>query len=114
MSWPVRAMIVLLTGAILGGVPAVPARPSAADNGKAKEGAAQVETGAKQIGKGVTETAKGIGKTVEGGAEKAGEKIKEAGEAAEPQARTAWTKVRDGAAAFGHSVKNFFTSLFSD
>src|SRR4029450_7144344 len=35
---------------------------SAADDGKAREGAAQVESGAKQIGRGVEDTAKGGGK----------------------------------------------------
>src|SRR5262245_4123349 len=35
---------------------------SAADDGKAREGAAQVESGAKQIGRGVEDTAKGVGK----------------------------------------------------
>ena len=89
---------------------AVPA--SAADDTKAKEGAAQVQSGAKQIGQGVQDTAKGIGKTVVGGAETAGEKIKEAGRAAEPEAKSAWTRTKEGAVSFGHSVKNFFTNLF--
>ncbi|MGH7400138.1 MAG: hypothetical protein ACRELW_21670 [Candidatus Rokuibacteriota bacterium] len=85
---------------------------SAADDTKAKEGAAQVESGAKQIGEGVQDTAKGIGKTVVGGAETAGDKIKEAGRAAEPEAKSAWTKTKEGAVSVGQSVKNFFTSLF--
>ncbi|MGH7299960.1 MAG: hypothetical protein ACREK9_09760 [Candidatus Rokuibacteriota bacterium] len=85
---------------------------SAADDTKAKEGAAQVESGAKQIGEGVQDTAKGIGKTVVGGAETAGDEIKEAGRAAEPEAKSAWTNTKEGAIAFGQSVKNFFTSLF--
>ncbi len=85
---------------------------SAADDTKAKEGAAQVQSGAKQIGQGVQDTAKGIGKTVVGGAETAGEKIKEAGRAAEPEAKSAWTRTKEGAVSFGHSVKNFFTNLF--
>ncbi len=65
-----------LTGfvAVLALLIAAPA--SAADDTKAKEGAAQVESGAKQIGQGVQDTAKGIGKTVVGGAETAGGKIK--------------------------------------
>ena len=84
----------------------------AADDTKAKEGAAQVQSGAKQIGQGVQDTAKGIGKTVVGGAETAGEKIKEAGRAAEPEAKSAWTRTKEGAVSFGHSVKNFFTNLF--
>jgi len=43
-------------------VAAAPA--GAADDTKALEGAAQVESGAKQVGRGVEDTAKGIGKTV--------------------------------------------------
>ncbi|HKW95213.1 MAG TPA: hypothetical protein VJX92_25235 [Methylomirabilota bacterium] len=84
----------------------------AADDTKAKEGAAQVENGAKQVGRGVEDTAKGIGKTVAGGAETAGDKIKEAGRAAEPEAKSAWTRTKEGAVSFGHSVKSFFTNLF--
>lgn len=86
----------------------------AADDSKVKQGAKQVESGAKQVGEGVVDTAKGVGKTVVGGAEVAGEKIKEAGEAAKPAAKSAWDNVRDGAVSFGHSVKTFFTRLFSD
>ena len=59
------------------------------------------------------DTVKGVAKTVVGGAEVAGEKIKEAGEAAKPAAKSAWDNVRDGAVSFGHSVKTFFTRLFS-
>lgn len=114
MKLPTRSMIVLLVMALLAGAPVPVAPASAADDGKVKEGAQQVESGAKQIGTGVADTAKGIGKTVVGGAETAGEKIKEVGEAAEPEAKTAWAKVRDGAVAFGHGVKNFFTNLFSN
>lgn len=84
----------------------------ATEDSKAKQGARQVESGAKQVGEGVKDTAKGVGKTVVGGAETAGEKIKEAGEAAKPEAKTAWGNVRDGATAFGHSVKTFFTRPF--
>lgn len=100
---------VLLALGLLGGGQAL-----AADDSKATEGAKQVESGAKQTGEGVAETAKGIGKTVVGGAETAGERIKEAGEAAKPTAKNAWENVRDGAMSFGHSVKTFFTRLFSD
>jgi ABC-type cobalt transport system substrate-binding protein len=50
--------------------------------------------------------------TVVGGAETAGERIKEAGRAAEPEAKSAWTKTKEGAVSFGHGVKNFFTHLF--
>ena len=86
----------------------------AADDSKVKQGAKQLESGAKQVGEGVVDTVKGVGKTVVGGAQVAGEKIKEAGEAAKPAAKSAWDDVRDGAVSFGHSVKAFFTRLFSD
>jgi hypothetical protein len=93
-------------------VVAIAAPADAADDTKARAGAAQVESGAKQVGQGVADTAKGIGKTVAGGAETAGDRIKEAGRAAEPEARSAWSRTREGAVSFGHSVKRFFTSLF--
>jgi len=90
----------------------------AADDSKVKNATNQVESGAKKIpdgkvGEGVKETAKGIGKTVSEGAKYSGEKLKDAGKAAEPPAKTAWGNARDGAVEFGHSVKGFFTSLFS-
>src|ERR1700730_10417249 len=100
------ALVALL--ALLGA--AAPTR--AADDNKAREGAAQVESGANKIGRGVEDTAKGIGKTVVGGAETAGDRIKEAGRAAEPEAKSAWTRTKEGAVSFGHSVKSFFTNLF--
>ena len=79
----------------------------------------QVETGAKkigdgEIGEGVEELAKGIGNTVVEGAKFTGEKLKDAGKAAEPPAKSAWEKVKDGAVSFGTSVKNLFTRFFSD
>jgi hypothetical protein len=40
-----------------------------------------------------------------------GDRMKEEGRAAEPDAKSAWEHVKDGATAFGHSVKNFFTRL---
>jgi hypothetical protein len=91
----------------------------AADSSKIDAATKQVESGAKRIGQGkviegVEETAKGIGTTVVEGAKFTGEKLKEAGKAAEPQAKTAWEKVKDGAVSFGQSVKNFFTNLFSN
>jgi len=90
----------------------------AADDSKAKAATEQVERGAKKIpdgkiGEGVEETAKGVGKTVSEGAKYSGEKLKEAGKAAEPPAKTAWGNARDGAVGFGHTVKGFFTTLFS-
>ena len=89
----------------------------AADDSKVKSGTDRVESGAKkigdgQVGEGVKETAKGIGTTVVEGAKYTGEKLKESGKAAEPQAKSAWNHVTEGATAFGSSVKNFFTRLF--
>ena len=84
----------------------------AADDSKVKPGTDRVETGAKKIGEGVKETAKGVGTTVVEGAKYTGEKLKESGKAAEPEAKSAWTHDTEGATAFGHSVKNFFTRLF--
>ena len=91
----------------------------AADDSKVKAATEQVERGAKKIpdgkiGEGVSETAKGIGNTVSEGAKYSGEKLKEAGKAAEPPAKTAWGNARDSAVGFGHSVKGFFTKLFSN
>jgi hypothetical protein len=91
----------------------------AADDTKVNAATRQVDQGAKKIGQGkvgegVEETAKGIGNTVVEGAKFTGEKLKESGQAAEPQAKTAWANARDGAVAFGHSVRNFFTRLFSN
>jgi hypothetical protein len=90
----------------------------AADASKVKDATTQVESGAKKIpdskiGEGVAETAKGVGKTVSEGAKYSGEKVKEAGKATAPPAKTAWGNARDGAVGFGHSVKGFFTTLFS-
>jgi hypothetical protein len=90
----------------------------AADDSKVKAATKQVESGVKKIpdgkiGEGVEETAKGIGNTVSEGAKYSGEKLKEAGKAAEPPAKSAWGNARDGAVGLGHSVKGFFTNLFS-
>ena len=104
-------IVVGLTLAVVAG-PVTATSALAADDTKAKQGAQQVESGAKQIGEGVQDTAKGVGQTVVGGAEMAGDKIQEAGRAAEPEAKSAWTKTKEGAVAFGESVKNFFTTLF--
>lgn len=108
-----KALASLATALLmLGLLGAGPAR--AADDSKVKQGAKQVESGAKQVGEGIVDTAKGIGKTVVGGAEVAAEKIKEAGEAAKPAAKSAWDNARDGMVSVGHSVKTFFTRIFSD
>ncbi|MBI4636344.1 MAG: hypothetical protein HY727_08340 [Candidatus Rokubacteria bacterium] len=114
-------MRTLLFGALftLSAVLLCPAPVPAADDSKVKAATRQVETGAKKIGdgkilEGVEETAKGIGETVVEGAKFTGEKLQESGKAAEPQAKSAWDNVRDGAVAFGQSVKGFFSRLFSD
>jgi hypothetical protein len=91
----------------------------AADDSRVKDATRQVETGARQIGRGeigtgVEETAKGIGRTVVEGAKFAGDKLEESGKAAEPEAKSAWRHVRDGAVDFGHGVRDFFTRLFSN
>lgn len=92
---------------------------AAADDSKVKAASRQVEQGARKIGdgkigEGVGETAKGIGNTVVEGAKFTGAKLKESGKAAEPQARSAWENTKEGASAFGRSVKSFFTRLFSN
>jgi hypothetical protein len=86
----------------------------AADESNAREGVQQVESGAKQVGRGVEDAAKGIGTTVVGGAKTVGDEIKGAGQAAEPEAQRAWSKAKNGAVSFGHSVKNFFARLFDN
>jgi hypothetical protein len=107
--------------AVLGGL-ATPV--TAADDSKVKSAGREVETGAKKIGDGklgtgVEETAKGVGHTVVEGTKFAGEKVKEGGQAASPPAKSAWQHLKDGnvkqsADAFGSSVKNFFTRMFTN
>ena len=109
-----------LTLAVVTAFALVSALPAlGADDSKVKAATRQVEAGAQKIGKGeivsgVEETARGIGSTVAEGAKFSGEKIKEAASAAEPPAKSAWEKTREGAISFGQSVKNFFTRLFSN
>ena len=86
----------------------------AGDDSTLKDSTRQVESGAKTVGSGIEDTAKGVGHTVVAGAKTVGEKLKAAGKAAEPEAKSAWQHVHDGAVSFGHSVKNFFTGLFGD
>jgi len=107
----------LITSVLAGAVLAVSALYAfAADDSKVKAATRQVETGAKKIGdgkigEGVEQTAKGIGNSVVEGAKYSGEKIKEGGKAAEPKAKSARDNLRDGAVDFGHSVRNFFSSV---
>jgi hypothetical protein len=104
-----RSRLAIATTVAAGLVFAVPGPTLEADESTVSGATQQVESGAKKIGQGVEETAKGIGDTVEKGAKVTGEKLKEAGEAAEPQAKSGWAKVKDGAYDFGQSVKRFFT-----
>ena len=91
---------------------AIAAPAGAADDTKAREGAAQVESGAKQVGRGVEGSTITLGSLTDRGAETAGDRIKEAGRAAEPEAKSAWSRTKEGAVSFGHSVKSFVTNLF--
>jgi hypothetical protein len=89
----------------------------AADSTEVNAATKQVERGANQIGQGnvlegAGETAKGIGNTVVEGAKYTGQKFGDAGQAAAPAAKTAWERTKEGAASFGSSVRDFFTTLF--
>ena len=97
---------------------AAPRPAPAADDSKVKAATSQVETGAKKIGdgriaEGVEETAKGIGHTVVEGGKYTADKLKESGRAAEPQARSAWASTKDAVVAWGGSVRDFFSRLFT-
>jgi hypothetical protein len=113
------AALSLLVVALSLGLPGLVTPAFTADDSKVKGATQRVEQGAKKIGEGevvdgTKETAKGVGQTVVEGAKYTGEKLKESGQAAEPKAKSAWENTRDGAVAFGQSVKKFFTSLFSN
>lgn len=89
----------------------------AADDRKVKAATGQIESGAKKIGQGkigegVEQTAKGIGNTVVEGAKFSGDKLKAAGKAAEPEAKSTWGHIKEGATSFGQSIKTFFSRLF--
>ena len=117
-----RLFVAVLALTALIGSLAAPAL--AADESKVKAAGREVDTGAKKIGEGklgtgVEETAKGVGHTVVEGTKFAGEKVKEGGQAASPPAKSAWQHLKDGnvkqsADAFGSSVKNLFTRMFSN
>jgi len=115
-----RTLMKMLALLVIVGILAWSPLPAmAADDTKVNAATRQVETGAKKIGQGkigegVEETARGVGNTVVEGAKFTGEKFRESGQAAEPQAKSAWANARDGAVAFGHSVRNFFSRLFSN
>lgn len=115
MTGRARSMLVTLAIAALVGAGQVAA--PAADRSAVDTATQQVERGAGQIGQGnvlegAGETAKGIGSTVVEGAKYTGQKLEEAGKAAAPEAKTAWDRTKEGAVAFGSSVREFFGSLF--
>ena len=108
-----RSMVVTLAISAMVGLGHAPA----ADRSEVDAAAQQVQRGAGQIGQGKVlegagETAKGIGNTVVEGAKYTGQKIGEAGQAAAPDAKSAWERTKEGAVAFGSSVRDFFGSLF--
>ncbi len=107
-----RIILGLTIGCLM--VLGVPPVTWAADDSKVNAATERVEKGGKEIGRGVEETATGIGNTVAEGAKYIGEKLKESGKAAEPKAKSAWHKTRDGVADFGSSVKKFFSNLFGN
>ena len=109
------SLIVTLTFSALVAIGHGPAQ--AADTTHVDAATQQVEKGAQQIGRGQVlvgtgELAKGIGNTIVEGAKFTGHKLTEAGRAAGPDAKTAWERTTDGAAAFGSSVRDFFVDLF--
>jgi hypothetical protein len=110
-----RSLIVTLTFTALVGIGHGSAR--AADSTQVDAATQQVEQGAQQVGRGQVlvgagELAKGIGNTVVEGAKFTGQKLAEAGRAAGPDAKTAWERTKEGAVAFGSSVRDFFVDLF--
>ena len=110
-----HALIVTLTLSGLLGLAQGPA--AAADSTQVDTATQQVERGAARMGQGQVlagagELAKGLGNTVVEGAKYSGQKLAQAGRAAEPDAKTAWQHTREGAVAFGSSVRDFFVNLF--
>ncbi len=110
-----RSLIVTLTFSALLGIAHGPVQ--AADSTTVDAATRQVERGAQQIGQGQVlvgagQLAKGIGNTVVEGAKFTGQKLTEAGRAAGPDAETAWNRTKEGAVAFGSSVRDFVVDLF--
>jgi hypothetical protein len=110
-----RSLIVALTFSALVGLGYGSA--PAADSTLVDAATQQVEQGAQQIGRGQVlvgagELAQGVGKTVWEGAKFTGQKLAEAGQAAGPDAKHAWERTKEGAVAFGSSVRDFFVNLF--
>ncbi len=111
----VRSMLVTLVISVFVGLGPGPA--VAADRSDVDAATRQVERGAHEMGQGKVlegagETAKGVGNTIVEGAKYTGEKLGEAGRAAGPAAKTAWDRTKEGAVAFGSSVREFFSNLF--
>jgi len=109
------SLIVTLTFSALIGIGHGPAQ--AADSAPVDAATQQVGQGAQQIGRGQVlvgagELAKGVGNTIVEGARFTGQKLAEAGRAAGPDATTAWERTKEGASAFGSSVRDFFVDLF--
>jgi hypothetical protein len=110
-----RSLIVTLTFSALVGIGHAPGQ--AADSTQVDAATQQVGLGVQQIGRGQVlvgtgELAKGIGNTVVESAKFTGQKLAEAGRAAGPDAKTAWERTKEGTAAFGWSVRDFFVDLF--
>jgi hypothetical protein len=110
-------MLVILAIAAVAGLG--PGTVGAADRSEVDAATKQVERGAHRIGQGdvlagAGETAKGIGNTVVEGAKYTGQKLEQAGQAAGPAAKTAWERTKEGAVAFGASVRDFFGDLFGN
>ncbi|HTG12229.1 MAG TPA: hypothetical protein VK746_15635 [Candidatus Eisenbacteria bacterium] len=110
-----RSLIVTLTFSALVGIGHAPVQ--AADTKPVDAATQQVELAAQQIRQGQVlvgagELAKGIGNTIVEGAKFTGQRLAEAGRAAGPDAKTAWERTKEGTAAFGSSVRDFFVDLF--
>jgi hypothetical protein len=117
MDLKLRGIVVTLSALALVGLAHAPA--PAADRSDVDAATKQVQQGANQMGQGnvlggAGETAKGIGNTVVAGAKFTSQKIEEAGQAAAPAARTAWDRTKEGAVAFGSTVREFFGTLFGN
>jgi hypothetical protein len=115
MALRLRGMLVTVSVLALVGLGYGPL--PAADRSDVDAATKQVERGANQMGQGKVlegagETAKGIGNTVVAGAKYTGQKLEEAGQAAGPAAKTAWDRTKEGAVAFGSSVREFVSNLF--
>lgn len=115
MALRLRSIAIMVSFSAVVGLGHGPA--PAADRTDVDAATRQVERGTQQIGQGQVlegagETAKGIGNTIVEGAKYTGQKLADAGRAAGPDAKTAWDRTKEGAVAFGSSVRDFFADLF--